>query len=199
MNLQLASKRNRRNDITQAALAEFARRGFAGARVKRIAQDAGVNNQLVFYYFGSKAGLYRSVIEESRDALIREWDAQDRRAARSTELLRTAFTSFTESLAANPHLVRLVVQDSGQGDLATGLAESVINAGVSRLSHVISRGQGLGYFRDDADPRAAARHAVVLAIGYLGIIRSPSAPNGDSVDPDWIAGATELLMRGLAW
>ena len=193
------SKRNRRNDIALSALAQFATKGLAGARVERIAEDAGVNKQLVFYYFGSKAGLYSSVIAESRDALVREWEAQDRRTERSTELLRTAFTSFTESLAANPHLVRLVVQDSRQSDLATGLAGSVIDAGVSRLSAVISKGQGLGYFRDDADPLAMARHAVVLAIGYLGIVRSATAPEGGLVEPDWIAGAIELLMRGLAW
>ena len=94
----MASKRSRRNDIAQAALAEFATKGFAGARVKRIAEDAGVNKQLVFYYFESKAGLYKSVIADSRDALVREWDAQDRRAEHSTELLRAAFMSFAESL-----------------------------------------------------------------------------------------------------
>ncbi len=195
----MESKRNRRKDIASAALAEFAAHGFAGARIERIARTANVNKQLVFYYFGSKAGLYGSVIADSRDALVREWEARDRRAERSTELLRTAFTSFAESLAANPHLIRLVVQDAGQSELAKSLAASVVEAGVSRISGVISKGQGLGYFRDDADPTAVARHAVVLAIGYLGILRSAADADGGAAEPDWIGGATELLMRGLAW
>lgn len=47
--------------ILDAATEEFGAKGFAGARVSRIAARAGVNQQLIAYYFGGKEGLYREI------------------------------------------------------------------------------------------------------------------------------------------
>src|SRR5438270_232572 len=49
--------------ILDAALAEFADKGYAGARVRQIAERAGVNAQLISYYFGGKEGLYRELVQ----------------------------------------------------------------------------------------------------------------------------------------
>ncbi len=48
--------------IVAAARHEFASAGFAGARVDRIARRAGVNKQLLFYYYHSKRGLFQAVL-----------------------------------------------------------------------------------------------------------------------------------------
>src|ERR1700712_840448 len=48
--------------ILQVAIREFAQKGLAGARVAEIAEQAGVNKQLLYYYFGSKEGLYSAVL-----------------------------------------------------------------------------------------------------------------------------------------
>ncbi|WP_436533344.1 TetR/AcrR family transcriptional regulator [Actinoplanes sp. HUAS TT8] len=53
-----------RQKILEAAAAEFAEHGFAGARTRAIASRAGVNQQLVSYYFGGKEGLYRAMSEQ---------------------------------------------------------------------------------------------------------------------------------------
>src|SRR5438128_12377449 len=50
-----------RERILQAALVEFGNKGFAGARVRQIAARAGVNEQLISYYFDGKAGLYQAL------------------------------------------------------------------------------------------------------------------------------------------
>jgi TetR/AcrR family transcriptional regulator len=47
--------------LLAAALDEFAAKGFAGARVQEIAERAGINKQLISYYFGGKEGLYRAL------------------------------------------------------------------------------------------------------------------------------------------
>lgn len=51
-----------RERILGAAVEEFGEHGYAGARVGRIAARAGVNAQLISYYFGGKAGLYRALL-----------------------------------------------------------------------------------------------------------------------------------------
>src|SRR5512132_2561490 len=52
-----------RDAILQAAQREFAAKGLGGARVDEIAQRAGANKQLIYYYFGSKDDLYRAALE----------------------------------------------------------------------------------------------------------------------------------------
>jgi TetR/AcrR family transcriptional regulator len=47
--------------IVDAAIQEFSAKGFAGARVSEIAARAGVNQQLIAYYFDGKEGLYREI------------------------------------------------------------------------------------------------------------------------------------------
>lgn len=48
----------------KAAARIFAESGLAGARTDAIADAAGVNNALLYYYFKSKEGLYQSVLED---------------------------------------------------------------------------------------------------------------------------------------
>lgn len=48
--------------ILAAAMEEFTAYGLAGARVERIAGAAGQNKQLIYYYFGSKQGLFEAAI-----------------------------------------------------------------------------------------------------------------------------------------
>ncbi|MBF6327669.1 TetR/AcrR family transcriptional regulator [Nocardia transvalensis] len=49
--------------ILDAATAEFGAHGYAGARISAIAARAGVNQQLISYYFDGKEGLYRAMQE----------------------------------------------------------------------------------------------------------------------------------------
>lgn len=49
--------------IVEAAMEEFSQEGFGGARVARIADKAGVNKALLFYYYRSKEKLYGAVLE----------------------------------------------------------------------------------------------------------------------------------------
>jgi AcrR family transcriptional regulator len=57
-------QRDRREAILSAAIGEFSAKGYHGARVDAIAQKAQSNKQLIYYYFGSKGGLYDAVLDE---------------------------------------------------------------------------------------------------------------------------------------
>lgn len=50
--------------IFEAAVAEFARHGIAGARIDRIAAEAKANKQLIYAYFGNKAELFAIVLQK---------------------------------------------------------------------------------------------------------------------------------------
>jgi len=51
--------------ILNAATAEFARHGLGGARVDRIAERAGANKRMLYYYYGNKEALFLAVMEAS--------------------------------------------------------------------------------------------------------------------------------------
>ncbi|MEU0332350.1 TetR family transcriptional regulator [Streptomyces sp. NPDC006193] len=51
--------------IFDAAVAEFARHGIAGARIDRIAEQAKANKQLIYAYFGNKAELFTRVLQKT--------------------------------------------------------------------------------------------------------------------------------------
>ena len=55
--------------ILRAASVEFARHGYGGARGDRIARRARSSERMVYYYFSSKEGLYRAVLEAAYEAL----------------------------------------------------------------------------------------------------------------------------------
>src|ERR1041385_6989385 len=48
--------------ILEAALKEFAAKGFAGARVDVIARRARINKRMLYHYFGDKEELFRAVL-----------------------------------------------------------------------------------------------------------------------------------------
>ena len=62
-------QRSRRR-VLDAAAAEFAERGIAGARVDRIAISAGVNKSQMYSYFGSKDGLFDAVFRDRLAGIV---------------------------------------------------------------------------------------------------------------------------------
>ncbi len=58
-----------RERILDAAHVEFARHGFAGARVDRIAERAGSNKRLIYAHFGDKDGVFDAVLERNLETV----------------------------------------------------------------------------------------------------------------------------------
>ncbi len=55
---------DRREQILDAALRVFAKKGFAKATNKDIAREAGITTGLIYHYFASKEGLLKAIFEE---------------------------------------------------------------------------------------------------------------------------------------
>ncbi len=67
-------------NIVAVATREFADKGLAGARVDLIAEAMRTSKRMIYYYFGSKEGLYLAVLEEA----YRSIRNIERSASRST-------------------------------------------------------------------------------------------------------------------
>jgi len=51
------------SEILSVATLEFAGKGLAGARIDEIAAATRTSKRMIYYYFGSKEGLYVAVLE----------------------------------------------------------------------------------------------------------------------------------------
>jgi TetR/AcrR family transcriptional regulator len=96
-----------RQRILDAALAEFADRGYAGARVRSIADRAGVNSQLISYYFGGKEGLYQ--------AILRRWHEREASIEEQDLLLGDAVVAYLQAGFDQPELMRIFIWEGLAG------------------------------------------------------------------------------------
>ena len=182
--------------ISAAAAEEFARRGFAGARVERIAATARVNKQLVFYYFHSKRGLFQAVLKRGVSDLESALAAISVGDGRPLERLRGILAGLFEFLERHPQLVALLSH-------AERVDAAPFAAPIRRLVVLLAEGQGLGLVRDDLDPHVAAAQALVLMLGYLRLepIIAASAPPLAADEPAlrerWRRAAVDLVVNGV--
>ncbi|MFT8314405.1 MAG: TetR/AcrR family transcriptional regulator [Clostridium sp.] len=58
----------RKEEILEAALEEFSRKGYSGAKISDIVKRAGISQGLIYHYYKSKDELYLAVIEKSLDS-----------------------------------------------------------------------------------------------------------------------------------
>src|SRR6478609_7332413 len=69
-----------RAEIIEVATKEFSQRGYSGGRINEIAERTRTSKRMIYYYFGSKEGLYKAVLFEhyrrlranDRDAMLAE-------------------------------------------------------------------------------------------------------------------------------
>lgn len=183
-------RRDSRALILSAARLEFGKRGYAGGRVNRIALGAGVNKQLIFYYFGSKAGLFRSVVESASRDMATPSDAAGAPAG-PLDRLRALLEGASRAFTANADLLRATIMaaETAEGTRAP-LAEHLGQLRET-VRLLVSDAQGLGYVRDDLDPDAVAHVAVALVVGPVLL----PGTGGDGR----LRSGIDLLVRGLAW
>jgi AcrR family transcriptional regulator len=142
-------------DILEVATREFADKGLAGARIDVIAEAMRTSKRMIYYYFGSKEGLYLAVLEESyrriraieAQALLDDLPPED--------ALRKLVGHTVDYQREHPEFVRLV--QSENIERAQHLARSTVirslNAtAIEGLRKVIERGQRSGVFRAGLDP-----------------------------------------------
>jgi AcrR family transcriptional regulator len=144
-----------RQAILDAATAEFAARGFAGGRVDDIAARTSTTKRMIYYYFGSKAGLYSAVIEATYGAMRDAEAALDLDLLPPAEAMRQLVETTFDHHDRHPEFVRLVVAENLEEarHVKTSPAIRERNARViATIERLLRRGAEAGAFRRDVDP-----------------------------------------------
>ena len=182
--------------IIAAAQDEFASQGYGGARVQRVARRAGVNKQLLFYYYHSKRGLFQAVLTQSAGELEKALAELPLPPGGPLERLRLTLSAQFDFLAQHPQVVALIAQGTRSG--------AAFAPAVNRLVVLLAEGQGLGQVRDDLDPHLAAAQALILMVGYLNmeaVVAASARPLGadePSLRERWREAAVDLVVAGVS-
>ena len=144
-----------RADILAVATEEFAEKGLSGSRVDEIAERTNTVKRMIYYYFGSKEGLYRAVLERAYEE-IRSLESQlDLDAMPPEEGLRELVRATFDYHNKHPDFVRLVMNENiHHGDHIGHLSniKARNRTVISMLQKLIERGIAKRKFRKDLDP-----------------------------------------------
>jgi TetR/AcrR family transcriptional regulator len=174
-----------RLNILAAAEAEFAQKGLAGARVDTIAETAGANKRMIYYYFRSKEELYVAVLERAYTQMRTNESELALSHLKPLDAIRTLVEFKFDYSAAHPKLIKLLngenmlnaeylkqakrlrdmhtslVKTLG-GILDAGVKDGTIRAGINPLHLYISI-SGLSYFYFSNTPTLSAAFGHNLA------------------------------------
>ena len=159
-----------RRNILNAAEREFADHGLSGARVDAIASRTDTTVRMIYYYFESKDGLYRAVLERAYGAMR----ANEQRLALETLAPAVAIRRLTEFTfdyqQSHPEFVRLVVIENIHHAEHLEKLEPIraLNASViATIAAILERGKQAGLFRADAEPVGV--HLLITAFCFFRV------------------------------
>lgn len=162
-----ASSRGRR-ELMAIAIDCFARYGYQGTSIERIATAAGVTKGALYYHFRDKEELLfeavKDRIAEFEERIVGSVDPEGDPVAALAEIARVSV-----HLATKNNLRRFILTLMVEAlDTNPGLSEAfrgILRRFRGYLANVIRRGQERGMFRPDVDPAVAAQ---LFAGGVIG-------------------------------
>ncbi|HLI11657.1 MAG TPA: TetR/AcrR family transcriptional regulator [Alphaproteobacteria bacterium] len=182
-----------------AAMSEFCRKGYDGARTAVIARRASCNIRMIYHYYGSKEGLYLAALERVY-AQIRTEEAQlDLQRMSPIEGI-SALVEFTfDHMAAHEEFVRLATIENIQHGRYLKKSKAVPQQTqplIKSISGLLHRGQLQGVFRPNVDPVQLYVSILALSLTHLSNRYTLSITyQQDMGNPGWLAKRREHVRQ----
>jgi AcrR family transcriptional regulator len=157
-------------NILQVAEAEFGEKGLAGARIDEIAAATKTSKRMIYYYFGSKEGLYLAVLEESYRR-VRDIEAELHLQDLEPEQALRRLVAFTFDHHLNhENYIRLVMSENinrGQYLAQSRRIQELNVPAIAAIQNLYQRGVKRGVFRAGLDP--VDIHASISALSFFNV------------------------------
>lgn len=157
------SGEERRQQIVEAAIDLFSRRGFRGTTTREIAEAAGISEAMIFKHFSTKRELYSAIIEVKSET--EELLASAAKAASARDdlgVFRSVGLKMMEQTERDPSLMRLLLFSALEGH---ELSDIFFQSRVKRLHEFLS-----SYIRTRVQDGAFRRvDSLVAARGFIGM------------------------------
>jgi AcrR family transcriptional regulator len=159
-----------REAILQAALLEFGEKGLAGARIDAIAAATHTSKRMIYYYFGSKDGLYLAALEQSY-AGVRDRESHLQLDDMDPETaLRCLVTVMFDHHLGNENYIRIVMSENinrGRYLAQSTRIQALNRPAITMLRTIYERGVADGVFRPGLD--ATDIHASISALSFFNV------------------------------
>ena len=149
-------KEQRPGQILDAAFTEFSEKGYAGARVVDVARRVGVTKGTVYFYFPTKADLFKAVVRTHLQPIferIENMSAEDPTES-ATSLLRRQIKAGYDEFVRSPQSVEfmrlMVIEGSRVPEIVDFYVNDLMGHGYQSLIDLLKRGVENGEFRSDA-------------------------------------------------
>jgi AcrR family transcriptional regulator len=157
-------------EILRAAIVEFGEKGLAGARIDAIAAATHTSKRMIYYYFGSKDGLYLAALEQSygqvRDSELQlQLDDMEPQTA-----MRCLVTVMFDHHLDNEHYIRIVMSENmnrGRYLQQSSKIQELNRPAITLLHGIYTRGVAAGLFRPGLD--ATDIHASISALCFFNV------------------------------
>ena len=188
--------------ILEVATNEFADKGLSGARIDAIAEATHTSKRMIYYYYGSKEGLYLAVLEESYRRM-RQIEGDLHLDDLEPEAALRRLVEFTfDRHADNEDFIRLVMNENIQQGTFLAQSTSIQQLNVPAIESIrrlYQRGVEQGVFREGLDP--VDIHASISALTFFnvsnrhtfGLIFKDKARSAQSADRR--ASITDMVVR----
>jgi AcrR family transcriptional regulator len=157
-------------NILEVAAAEFGEKGLAGARIDEIAAATQTSKRMIYYYFGSKEGLYLAVLEECYRR-VRETEAELHLEDLEPEQALRRLVAFTfDHHLNNEDYIRLVMSENinrGQYLAQSQRIQELNIPAIDAIRKLYQRGVKSGVFRPGLDP--VDIHASISALSFFNV------------------------------
>ncbi|SHN47923.1 TetR/AcrR family transcriptional regulator [Cryptosporangium aurantiacum] len=177
--------------ILQAAITELAEHGFAGLRTDRVVAAAGCNKQLLYYYYGSKAGLRDAVLERMASESAPRWEQLEGLG------LVDAVRVITETMAAGERHWRRVLAWEG-AEHVIGESEIVLEElrtkAWQRMVRVFESAQADGTLSESVDAKILALLFSLMTMAPDTLPQITRMVTGqEASDPAFVEGLVETI------
>jgi TetR/AcrR family transcriptional regulator len=184
-----------RERIFASALRHFSEKGFAATSLREISQDAQTTKPMIYYYFGSKEGLYgsivRQILEEMADA-IRSHLPPD---ANARDQALTFCGRYIDHFLAQEEIIALILREVfGLGGVPMATFARTLGDDVRRpLDEILACGMDTGVFQRDDVPTCATAITGILNMFILAHVFG-----GADIDREQALGQVRHYIAGLA-
>ncbi|MEI7782838.1 MAG: TetR/AcrR family transcriptional regulator [Betaproteobacteria bacterium] len=180
--------------ILAVALREFADKGLSGARIDEIADATRTSKRMIYYYFGSKEGLYLAVLEHSYREMRRiEAELMLDNLPPEDALRRLVEFTFDHHVTHEDY-IRIVMNENierGKYLAQSQIIQELNVPAISAIGRLYERGLAAGVFREGLDP--VDIHASISALTFFNVSNQHSF--GQIFKRDLSAPAARALRR----
>ncbi|MEV0181660.1 TetR/AcrR family transcriptional regulator [Streptomyces sp. NPDC050625] len=157
-------------EILDVATEEFARMGFAGARVDEIAARMRTTKRMIYYYFGSKDQLFTAVLERAYTVIRDEERKLDVEHLDPVSAIRRLAELTFDHHEAHPDFIRLVsienIHEAVHVAASPRLA-SLSSPAIDVIGRILEAGREQGVFTAEVD--AVDLHAMISSFCFFRV------------------------------